>query len=154
MVELQPPSLSTAATLADPALSVNADSFEGQLLAARQLMAEGQFEPALDILDGLYREHPNDDSLRRLTAEAEAAFVDKAYRHYLPPDKVPVLTVPMESLESAQLSPPDFFLLSRIDGSWDVKSIIQIAPLREIDALRTLKRMRENGTIKLQDPAT
>lgn len=134
------------AAAADPA------SLEGQLLAARHLMSEGQLEKALDILDALYREHPGDDALRRLTAEAEAAFLDKAYRHYLPPDKVPMLAVPMESLESAKLSPPDFFLLSRIDGTWDIKSIIQIAPLREVDALRTLKRMRESGMIKLQDP--
>jgi hypothetical protein len=87
-----------------------------------------------------------------MTAEAEAAFVERAYRHYLPPTKVPALTKPMEELECEALSPTEFFLLSRIDGSWDVKSIIQIAPLREADALRTLKRMRENGVIVLHEP--
>jgi len=34
-----------------------------------------------------------------------------------------------------------------------VKSIIQISPVREVDALRVLKRMRERGFIALQDPA-
>jgi hypothetical protein len=58
----------------------------------------------------------------------------------------------VDALESEKLSPSEFFLLSRMDGSWDVKSIIQIAPLREADALRTLKRMRENGVIELKDP--
>ena len=106
----------------------------------------------LEALDALYRAHPQDDSLRRLTAEAEAAFVEKAYRDYLPASKVPVLTVPVESLEAENLSPTEFFLLSRIDGTWDVKSIIQITPLREVEALRTLKAMRERGLIELQDP--
>ena len=59
---------------------------------------------------------------------------------------------PMDGLKAEDLSPSEFFMLSRIDGTWDIKSIIQIAPLRESDALRTLKRLRENGLIELKDP--
>ena len=130
----------------------DAHALEHNLERARKLMSEGHFEKALDILDRTYREHPGDESLRRLTAEADAAFVEKAYRHYLPPAKVLVLTRETDSMETEDLSPSEFFLLSRIDGTWDIKSIIQIAPLRESDALRTLKRMRENGLIDLRDP--
>lgn len=130
----------------------DAHLLEHNLEKARRLMADSKFEEALEILDRTYREHPGDESLRRLTAEAEAAYVEKAYRHYLPPSKVLVLTRAADSLETEDLSPSEFFLLSRIDGSWDIKSIIQIAPLRESDALRTLKRMREKGLIDLRDP--
>lgn len=131
-----------------------AGSLESQLAQARGLMAEAQLEAALDLLDGLYRQRPQDESLKRLTAEAEAAFIDRAYRYFVPPDKIPTLLRPMESLAAESLSPQEFFLLSRIDGKWDVKSIIQVAPLREVDALRTLKRMREIGMIELHDPRT
>jgi hypothetical protein len=125
---------------------------EDVLARVRDLMTGGEHEEALDALAELYRQHPADDALRRLTAEAEATFVDRAYRHVVPPDKVPVLKRSVDSLTSESLSPQEFFLLSRIDGSWDVKSIIQVAPLREVDALRTLKRMREIGMIELRDP--
>jgi hypothetical protein len=128
--------------------------FEERLSAARRFMSESEYDAALDLLDVLYRENPGDDALRRLTAEAEAAFVDRAYRHVVPEHKVPVLTRPAAELATeANLSPQEFFLLSRIDGLWDVRSIIQVAPLREVDALRTLKRMRELGMIDLHDPA-
>ncbi|HKQ59706.1 MAG TPA: hypothetical protein VJS92_00395, partial [Candidatus Polarisedimenticolaceae bacterium] len=133
----------------DPAASAE---LERRLEEARGLMSRGEYEGALDILDVLYRSHPEDESLRRLTAEAEVAFTEKAYRHYLPASKVPVLIKPVESLESENLSPSEVFLLSRIDGSWDVKSIIRIAPIRDVEALRTLKRMRERGVIDLRDP--
>ncbi|MBZ5638629.1 MAG: DUF4388 domain-containing protein [Acidobacteriia bacterium] len=123
-----------------------------ELEAARALMARGEFEGALDILNELYRARPSDESLRRLVAEAEAAFVDKAYRHYVPPNKVPLLRCPAESLTGEELSPVEFFLLSRFNGTWDVRSIIQITPIREVDALRTLKRMREKGYVELRDP--
>jgi hypothetical protein len=128
----------------DPALGTD-------LEVARRLMARGDFDAALEILDATFKARPGDDALRRLLAEAEAAFVDKAYRHYLPATKVIHLTRPVEELTSEKLSPAEFFLLSRIDGSWDVHSIIQIAPLREVEVLRALKRMRERGLIELRD---
>lgn len=134
-------------------VGLQSEELRNDLARARQLMSEGDLEGALDVLDALYRENPGDDALRRLTADTEAAFVDKCYRHYLPADKVPILTRPIESLSSESLTPQEFFVLSRIDGSWDVKSIIQVAPIREVEALRTLKRMREMGMLELCDPA-
>jgi hypothetical protein len=122
-----------------------------RLERARRLLSTGEYDGALDLLDELYADHPGDESLKRLTAEAEAAFVEKAYRHYLPPSRIPLLKQPIEELISENFSPSEFFLLSRIDGVWDVKSIIQIAPLREVDALRTLRRLRESGVIELRE---
>ncbi len=128
------------------------DARRGTVADASELMAQGDVEGALDILDRLYRKNPGDDALRRLTAEAEAAFVGKAYRHYLPADKVPILRSSLESMSSQSLTPQEFFLLSRIDGAWDVKSIIQVAPFEEVLALRTLKRLHEMEMIELLDP--
>lgn len=125
---------------------------ERDLAKARRFMIDSEFEKALDVLDRLCREQPGDESLRRLTAEAEAAFIEKAYRHYLPPSKILSLTRTMDGLKTENLSPSEFFLLSRIDGTWDIRSIIQIAPLRESETLRTLKRLRENGLIELKAP--
>jgi hypothetical protein len=125
---------------------------EGDLEFARRLLNRGEFDSALDILDRAYKAQPGDEALRRLLAEAEASFVEKAYRHYLPPTKIVTLATSVEALTAERLSPTEFFLLSRIDGTWDVKSIIQITPLREVDVLRTLKRMREKGLIDLKDP--
>jgi hypothetical protein len=141
-----PPS---AAPTPAPAPSVVA---EGDLEFARRLLNRGEFDSALEILDRAYKAQPGDEALRRLLAEAEASFVDKSYKHYLPPTKIVVLQRAAETLTSERLSPTEFFLLSRIDGTWDVKSIIQITPLREVDVLRTLKKMREKGLIELKDP--
>jgi hypothetical protein len=115
-------------------------------------MGRGEYEGALDILNAQYRARPGDEALRRLVAEAEAAFVEKAYRYYVPPHKVPVLRCPAESLTGEELSPVELLHLSRFNGTWDVRSIIQIAPIREVEALRTLKRMREKGYVELRDP--
>jgi hypothetical protein len=120
---------------------------------ARRLLARGEYDEALDILNAAHAAEPGNDPLRRMIAEAEMSFVEKAYRHYLPPAKVPVLVRSMDGMTAESLSPAEYFLLSRIDGTWDIKSIIQITPLREVDVLRTLKRMREKGFIELREPA-
>jgi hypothetical protein len=138
-----------AAPTPAPATSVVA---EGDLEFARRLLNRGEFDSALEILDRAYKAQPGDEALRRLLAEAEASFVEKAYKHYLPPTKIVTLQRAAETLTAERLSPTEFFLLSRIDGTWDVKSIIQITPLREVDVLRTLKKMREKGLIELKDP--
>lgn len=138
-----------AAPAPAPAPSVVA---EGDLEFARRLLNRGEFDSALEILDRAYKAQPGDEALRRLLAEAEASFVEKSYKHYLPPTKIVTLQRAAETLTAERLSPTEFFLLSRIDGTWDVKSIIQITPLREVDVLRTLKKMREKGLIELKDP--
>lgn len=146
------PAPAPRAAAAKPASAPAIVSNEGDFEVARRLLNRGEFEAALEILDRAYKGQPGDESLRRLLAEAEAAFVEKAYRHLLPPSKIVSLARPMEELAGERLSPPEFFLLSRLDGTWDVKSIIQITPLREVDVLRTLKRLREKGVIELKDP--
>jgi hypothetical protein len=52
---------------------------------------------------------------------------------------------------SQDLSPEEGFLVSRVNGSWDLRSIISISPLREVDALRAFKKLRERGILDLID---
>ena len=126
---------------------------QAALDAARKFQERGELDAALDLLNAVHRANPEDDALRRLVLDAEVAFVEKAWKHYLPAAKVPALTRPVDSLTGESLSPQEVFLLSRVDGTWDVKSIIQVSPIREVDALRTLKKLRERGLIELRDPA-
>jgi hypothetical protein len=147
------PARAASAVMTAPAVSEAAPSTDGRMEEARRMLARGDYDEALDILNAAHAAQPGNDPLRRMIAEAEVSFVEKAYRHYLPPNKVPVLLRTMDSLTAENLSPAEYFLLSRVDGTWDVKSIIQITPLREVDVLRTLKRMREKGFIELKDCA-
>jgi len=127
-------------------------SLSQELTLVKAMLRDSKYVEALELLNKVYDAQPNNTSVAELLKKTEAAFIDKAYRHFLPAAKIPVLNCAPQELESQNLSPSEFFLLSRIDGSWDVKSIIQVAPLREVDALLTLKRMRERGVIDLREP--
>lgn len=144
----------TAAESGEPPTAGNlpAANARADLDLAHDLLERHEHEQAIDLLNALHKAEPHRDALRRLLAEAEAAFVERAYKHYLPAYKVPFLRRPLDTLTGEQITSAEFFLLSRVDGAWNVKSIIQVSPLREVDALRAMKRMRETGLIDLRDP--
>jgi len=52
------------------------------------------------------------------------------------------------------LTSEDIFLLDLIDGQWDVRSLGWIAPIRKIDIVRGLLRLRNQGCIELQPPSS
>ena len=125
------------------------DTPQAMLEAAKDLIKSGDSEGALTILEKVRRTAGKNPEMNALIQVAEEHFIDKAYRHYLPPKKVPILRKPLESLLSQDLSPEEGFLVSRVNGSWDLRSIISISPMREVDALRAFKKLRERGIIDL-----
>jgi len=126
-----------------------AEGHETLVETAKDLLRSGDPETALALLEkarGLVGKSPEINALMQV---AEEHFIERAYMHYLPAKKIPVLKQSLESLVDQDLSPEEVFLVSRVNGSWDLKSIISISPLREIDALRALKKLRERGIIDL-----
>ncbi len=125
------------------------DTPKALMQAAKDLIKSGDAEGALVILEKARGSAGKSPEINALIQVAEEHFIERAYRHYLPPKKIPVLRKPLESLVNQDLSPEEVFLVSRVNGSWDLKSIISISPLREVEALRALKKLRERGIIDL-----
>lgn len=132
----------------EPAVSIQALVEKGEALER-----EGHLGTAIDHFRRALAMAPADARLRARVEESEARFVEKAHKHLLPPHRIPVLRVSLESLVSENLSPREGFLVTRINGTWDLKSIISISPLREVDALRCMDRLRRRGIIELIEPA-
>lgn len=128
-----------------------ADTPQSLMAAAKELIKSGDPEGALTILEKVSSATGRNPEMNALIQVAEEHFIERAYRHHLPPKKIPILRRPVESLTGFDLSPEEVFLVSRVNGSWDLRSIISISPLREVDALRALKKLRERGIIDLID---
>jgi hypothetical protein len=129
-----------------------AGSIQALIEKGEQLQREGHAGPAIDHFRRALSMSPADPALRSRVESAESQFLEKAYRHLLPPQRIPVLRVKLEALVSESLSPQEGFLVSRINGTWNLKSIISISPMREVDALRCMDRLRRSGIIELVDP--
>jgi len=144
-----PPRVPAPAQQADSAPwhpAAAAPSTNGFSQAALALIEAGDFEGAITMLSQFNRRDPH---VQNLIARAEGGILKKLYA-IIPQERVPILARSMDDLKSESLSAEEVYLLSRIDGEWDVRSIVSIAPLREVEALRLLARLRERGFISLE----
>ena len=64
------------------------------------------------------------------------------------PSAVPSLTRPMEELMSWSFTPNEAFILSRINGMWDVRSIAKISPFPEGEVVRVFQKLHDGGLIR------
>ena len=67
-------------------------------------------------------------------------------------DRIPVPTKPRHEIAEQGLSADEDFLLSLSDGTWDVRSLTWVAPMRAADVLTGLKRLHERGFVELRAP--
>jgi hypothetical protein len=112
---------------------------------SRESMGKGRFEEALEILRQI-DPSAQDMEVQGLLADAEKETIDDISK-VLPPDSVVQLLIPLNQVAHAGLTPEEGFLLSRIDGSWDVRSILSVTPIKEVDALRLMRKLIDRGII-------
>jgi hypothetical protein len=68
----------------------------------------------------------------------------------IPPGTIPVLSKPMEELMNFPFTPAEAFIVSRINGIWDVRSIARISPFPEADVNRVFHKLHKSGVINFK----
>jgi hypothetical protein len=63
-------------------------------------------------------------------------------------EKVPELAFSITDLTERTFSPQEGFILSRINSLWDVKSIMKISPMKELEVLMIFQRLLADGVIR------
>jgi hypothetical protein len=58
--------------------------------------------------------------------------------------------VPRGELASLKVSAAEKYLLSRCDGRRDVRALAQLAPLRELDVLKAIRRFADAELVELR----
>jgi len=119
----------------------------------QQLVGHEQYEAAVDLIEARHVVRGDDGFLAMLIAKAEAGYLALAYRSMVPPSAVPCRADPggRDADVEGDLGAEETFLLELIDGRWDVRSLVWIAPLRGIEVVRALVRLRDLGYIELHE---
>ena len=116
------------------------------LKLAREVLAEGDAERALEILDAAEKLPVADAQALRRTAEER--LLSRLRAELLQNHLKPVLVVDRATVREMPLTPPERFLLYRMDGIREIEDLLQISPLRQVDALRLIKRLRGEGILR------
>jgi hypothetical protein len=104
-------------------------------------------ELALSMIQKAMEIEPKNPDVQKLLPQAEEKLIQQIYATSVSPMAVPVLLIPASDLTDQQLDPQEGFILSRINGAWDIQSILSICPFREADCLRMIKRLIDRGVI-------
>jgi hypothetical protein len=119
------------------------------LSVAQQRLAERRYDAALrGFEEVLSIDRLNQHAKKGLIAVMESRSKDRALKT-VPLDKVPKLLMDMVTLTRQNFDPQEGFVLSRVNGEWDVRSILKLCPMAEEDALLIFARLLERKVIGL-----
>jgi hypothetical protein len=145
-----------AAVAAAPAASSAGDGVGGEIgaealiAAARPHLDAERYEQALRHLRAARALEPHDRDVKQAVEEAEAKIRAALQDAGVKPASIPKLERSLEELTSSQLSRNEGFVLSRINGSYDIGSIIKISSLPELDALLAFWRLNRAGHLTFE----
>jgi hypothetical protein len=116
---------------------------------ARGRLAAGDRVGALAMAAQALSQDPGDPEVRRIYAAAERSRVAEIARVLLGRHAVPRRARGAPALDTLPLSPLERELAERIDGRWDMLSLVRSASAREAEALLALARLTELGAVEL-----
>jgi len=115
--------------------------------AARGRAVGGDRAGALELARRAVRGAPERDELRTLYHSLERALLAELSRDLLGRFRVPRLLIGDPA--ALELDDVERRLVARIDGHWDLLSLLQVIPLREVEILMACKRLAARGIISL-----
>jgi hypothetical protein len=116
--------------------------------AARMFLENGSFKDGEALARRAYEMEPSAETAELLKS-AETALLGSLRSTLMESSQVPSLQVAPAQLKGMQMSAPERYLLSRIDGRRDVAAIVHVSPLQELEALKFFAGFVEQGLVKL-----
>ncbi|RME24178.1 MAG: DUF4388 domain-containing protein [Deltaproteobacteria bacterium] len=125
-------------------------SVEQYLDQAQKKLSSRNYEAAVNILREGLQQHPYDPELCEALELAEKGFCESLRSTLLKPGVIPYLLKDDVMNLGSYWDPAQRYLLSRIDGNRSLRSIVMVSPLKEVDALKTIKQLIDNGIVGLR----
>ncbi|MEP6993556.1 MAG: DUF4388 domain-containing protein [Acidobacteriota bacterium] len=94
---------------------------------------------------------PADGRAAEAIREAEREIKANLHGDGVSGEKVPEIAIPLQNLTDRAFSPHEGFVLSRINGQWDVKSIMKISPMKELEVLMIFHKFLRDGVIRWKE---
>jgi hypothetical protein len=133
-----------------PPAEFNEDDEILSLLSAAQNALRGRdYEKTQRLLRAAQNLDPNHPKIRTAIKGAETVILGELRNQGLVDTKVPKVAKALEEITQMNFSPNEGFILSRINGQWDIGSLIKISPIRETDAMLIFYKLWRDEIIAL-----
>jgi hypothetical protein len=114
---------------------------------ARGRLRQGDRAGALAMAAQALHQDPSDSEVRKTFSHAERARVCEVAKQLLARHRVPRRV--RDATPDLNLTTNELALAGRIDGRWDLLSLVRSAPMREAEALLAFARLAEVGVVEL-----
>ena len=138
------PQMRTVATAGSASVETDVESFLQRGKASLRedpQAAYRMFKVASDLA-------PADGRATEAVRDAEREIRARLERDGVSGDKVPELAISITELTERTFSPHEGFVLSRINGIWDVKAVMKISPIKELEVMMIFQRLWKDGVIR------
>jgi len=125
------------------------DEILSLLSGAQNALRQRDYEKTQRLLRAAQNIDPNHPKVRAAVKGAETVILGELKNQGLLDSKVPKVAKPLEEITQMNFSPNEGFILSRINGQWDIGSLIKISPIREPDAMLIFYKLWKDGIIEL-----
>jgi hypothetical protein len=126
------------------------DEVTALLNRAQQALRARDYEKAQRLLKAAENLDPNHPKVRSAIKGAEAVIVADLRSQGLTDGRVPKVAKSFDDIARMNFTPNEGFMLSRVNGQWDIGSLIKISPIREPDALLIFHRLWKDGIITFE----
>ena len=118
--------------------------------AAEAFIGERQFDVALRHLRAAKSLDPNSVKIQQLVAAAEKTIQSALDEKGISLTSVPILCSSPEDFSSLNISPQEGFVLTRVNGNYDIQTILKITPIPQLEAQVVFWKLLEAGHIELR----
>jgi hypothetical protein len=132
-----------------PARRTEVDEIQALLGHAQEAIRSSDFEKALRMITAAQSLDAGSAKVGAALKGATSVIMGALEREGIVARKVPKLVKSFDEISGMNFSPNEGFMLSRVNGVWDLGSIIKISPLRELDSLLIFRKLKNDGIIEL-----
>jgi hypothetical protein len=123
------------------------DEIQSLLKGAQAALRKSDYEKTQRLLRAAQNLDPNHPKVRSAIKGAETVILGELRNQGMLDNRVPRVAKPLEEITEMNFSPNEGFILSRINGQWDIGSLIKISPIRETDAMLIFHKLWKDGII-------
>lgn len=133
-----------------PKMFDDGDEIQAMLNAAQVALKEKNYERTQRLLKAAQNLDPNHPRIRASIRGAEAVILAELHNVGILESKIPKVVKTFDEISQMNFTPNEGFLLSRINGTWDLGSIVKISPIRESDAMLIFYKLWKDGIVAFE----
>ena len=122
---------------------------EGLASRGMEHLEEGRLQKALRHLKAAESLEPDNSRVKEIRERGENSILRRLEEEGIVASATPELTRSLEELAREEVSPKAGFLLSRMDGSYDLGSILKISPMDPLEGRLVVRELLRAGHVRL-----